>query len=100
MNIIERFKMPATERIPVLMTPVEKTRIVAKAKKAGMKTSEFMRLAAEDYEPGDNEKALVSMINEMNKATANASKSIDEALAFVAASNKRISKMEAEAKNQ
>ncbi len=72
----------------------------AKAKKAGMKTSEFMRLAAEDYEPGDNEKALVSMINEMNKATANASKSIDEALAFVAASNKRISKMEAEAKNQ
>ena len=92
--------MPATERIPVLMTPVEKTRIVAKAKKAGMKTSEFMRLAAEDYEPGEDEKALVSMINAMNKATANASKSIDEALAFVAASNKRISKMEAEAKNQ
>ncbi len=92
--------MPATERIPVLMTPVEKTRIVAKAKKAGMKTSEFMRLAAEDYEPGEDEKALVSMINEMNKATANASKSIDKALAFVAASNKRISKMEAEAKNQ
>ena len=92
--------MPATERIPVLVTPVEKTRIVAKAKKAGMKTSEFMRLAAEDYEPGEDEKALVSMINEMNKATANASKSIDEALAFVAASNKRISKMEAEAKNQ
>ena len=92
--------MPATERIPVLMTPVEKTRIVAKAKKAGMKTSEFMRLAAEAYEPGEDEKALVSMINEMNKATANASKSIDEALAFVAASNKRISKMEAEAKNQ
>ena len=92
--------MPATERIPVLMTPVEKTRIVAKAKKAGMKTSEFMRLAAEDYEPGEDEKALVSMINEMNKATANASKSIDEALTFVAASNKRISKMEAEAKNQ
>ena len=92
--------MPATERIPVLMTPVEKKRIVAKAKKAGMKTSEFMRLAAEVYEPGEDEKALVSMINEMNKATANASKSIDEALAFVAASNKRISKMEAEAKNQ
>jgi len=92
--------MPATERVPVLMTSVEKKRIVAKAKKAGMKTSEFMRLAAENYEPGEDEKALASMINEMNKATANASKSIDEALAFVAASNKRISKMEAEAKNQ
>ena len=87
--------MLATERIPVLVTPEEKTRIVTKAKKAGMKTSEFMRLAAEDYNPGEDEKALVSMINEMNKATANAASSIDKALAFVAKSNQRISKMEA-----
>ncbi len=86
--------MPATERIPVLVTPVEKKRIAAKAKKAGMKTGEFMRLAAEGYEPGSDEKALISMINEMNKATESASKSIDKAVAFAAASNKRIIKME------
>lgn len=88
--------MPATERVPVLMTPVEKKKIVAKAKKAGMKTSEFMRLAAARYDPGQDEKALFAMINEMNKATDNAVKSIDAALAFVISSNTRIRKMEAE----
>ncbi len=86
--------MLATTRIPVLMSPVEKMKIVARAKKAGMKTSEFMRLAAREYNPHEDEKALLAMINEMNKATENAAKSIDEALSFVAASNKRIRKME------
>ncbi len=90
--------MPATERIPVLMTPVEKKTVVAKAKKAGMKTSEFMRLAARDYQPGEDEKALESMIDQMNTATTNASRSIDQALSFVTRSNKRIEKMERAAK--
>ncbi len=92
--------MPATERVPVLMTPVEKKKIVAKAREAGMKTSEFMRLAAAGYDPGQDEKALLAMINEMNKATENAVKSIDAALAFVALSNTRIRKMEAEARGR
>lgn len=90
--------MPATERVPVLMTPVEKKTVVAKARKAGMKTSEFMRLAARSYQPGEDEKALGSMIDQMNKATTNASRSIDKALAFVAKSNQRIEKMEAAAR--
>jgi len=90
--------MAATERVPVLMTPVEKKRVVAKAKKAGLKTSEFMRLAASNYQPNDDEIALSNMIDQMNQVTANTSKVIDKALASVAASNKRISKMEAKAR--
>ncbi len=90
--------MAATERIPVLMTPVEKRRVVAKAKKAGLKTSEFMRLAASSYQPKDDEAALISMINQMNLATENTSKVIDKALASIAVSNKRIAKMEAKAR--
>lgn len=90
--------MAATERIPVLMTPTEKKRVVAKAKKAGLNTSEYMRLAASNYQPKDDESALVSMINQMNSATENTSKVIDRALASVAASNKRIAKMEAKAR--
>ena len=39
--------MAATERVPVLMTVAEKKRIVARAKKVGLTTSEFMRRAAE-----------------------------------------------------
>ncbi|MCP4187194.1 MAG: hypothetical protein GY763_06265 [Gammaproteobacteria bacterium] len=89
--------MAATERIPVLMTPVEKRRVVAKAKKAGLKTSEFMRLAASNYHPNDDEKAFEAMITHMNKVTANTSRVIDKALAKVEASNKRIAKMEARA---
>lgn len=91
--------MAATERIPVLMTPVEKKRVVAKAKKAGLKTSEFMRLAASNYQPNEDEIALGNMIDQMNVVTANTSKVIDNALKSVAASNKRISKMEAKAKS-
>lgn len=87
----------ATARIPVLMTPSEKRRVVAKAKKAGMKTGQFMRLAAEGYQPDEDENALIAMIEQMNRSTDNASKAIDDALEFVSASNKRILKMEAEA---
>ncbi|MEN8260210.1 MAG: hypothetical protein ABFS02_06435 [Pseudomonadota bacterium] len=90
----------ATERVPVLMTPAEKKRLVSRAKKAGLTTGEYMRRAAEGYRPANDDKALEAMINEMNKATESAEKAVDEALAFVAESNKRIAEMEAKAKNE
>ena len=90
----------ATERVPVLMTPAEKKRVVSKANKAGLTTGEYMRRAAEGYRPADDDKALESMINEMNKATRRAETAIDDALAFVAASNKRIAGMETKAKGR
>jgi hypothetical protein len=90
----------ATERVPVLMTPAEKKRLVSKAKKAGLTTGEYMRRAAEGYRPADEDKSLGAMIDEMNKATESAEKAIDEALAFVADSNKRIAEMEAKAKSE
>ena len=90
----------ATERVPVLMTPAEKKRVVSKANKAGLTTGEYMRRAAEGYRPADDDKALEAMINEMNKATRNAETVIDDTLAFVAASNKRIEAMEVKAKSR
>ena len=90
----------ATERVPVLMTPAEKKRVVSKANKAGLTTGEYMRRAAEGYRPADDDKALEAMINEMNKATESAEKAIDDALAYVEASNKRIAEMEAKAKSE
>jgi hypothetical protein len=90
----------ATKRIAVLMTPAEKKRVVSKANKAGLTTGEYMRRAAEGYRPSDDDKALEAMINEMNKATQKAETAIDDALAFVAASNKRIEEMEAKAKSE
>ncbi|MEA3412527.1 MAG: hypothetical protein U9R74_13455 [Pseudomonadota bacterium] len=90
----------ATERVPVLMTPAEKKRVVSRARKAGLTTAEFMRRAAEGYRPAEDDKALEAMIDEMNKATGNAAKAIDDTLAFVAASIKRIAKLEAAARGK
>ncbi len=88
----------ATERVPVLMTPDEKRRVVSKAKKAGVAIGEYIRRAVDGYRPTEDEKALEAMIKQMNQATKNAEKSIDDTLIFVEASNKRIIEMEAKAK--
>jgi hypothetical protein len=92
--------MAATERIPVLMSPGEKRQVVKRARAAGLSTAEYMRRAAAAYAPERDEEALEAMIGEMNKATRRAEKAIDEALAFVEASRKRIARMEARARRK
>lgn len=84
----------ATERIPVLVTPAEKGKIARMAKAAGLSMGEFLRRAAESFRPSEDDKAMMGMIDQMNKTTAQASAAIDNALAFVEASNKRIAAME------
>jgi len=84
----------ATERIPVLVTPMEKGQIAKMAKAAGVSMGEFLRRAASSYRSSEDDKVLLGMIDQMNKTTARASASIDDALTFVEASNKRIAAME------
>jgi mobilization protein NikA len=88
----------ATERIPVLVTAKEKTQIARMARAAGMSMGEFLRRAAASFRPSEDDKVLEAMIEQMAKSTARASAAIDEALAFVDASNKRISVLEARSK--
>lgn len=83
-----------TERVPLLMTPTEKSKVVSNAKKAGIAISEYIRRAVDSYRPIEDDNALEAMIEQMNKATANTEKSIDDVLTFVAESNKRINAME------
>jgi hypothetical protein len=87
----------ATERIPVLVTVAEKSQIADMAKNAGLSMGEFLRRAATSYRSSDDDEILEGMINQMNKATAQAAAAIDKALAFVEASNKRIAAMERKA---
>lgn len=84
----------ATQRIPVLVTAAEKGIIAKRAKDAGLSMGEFLRRAAESFSPSEDDLILEGMIDQMNKTTAKASAAIDEALAFVDKSNKRIEKME------
>lgn len=84
----------ATQRIPVLLTPAEKGLIARMAKDAGLSMGEYFRRAATAFRPHEDDAMLAGMIDQMNKTTAQASAAIDAALAFVAASDKRIAIME------
>lgn len=87
----------ATERIPVLVTSTEKGQIAKMAKAAGLSMGEYFRRAAAAFQPTEDQKMLEGMIDQMNKTTAQANAAIDQALAFVEASNKRIAVMERKA---
>jgi ribosomal protein L13 len=84
----------ATERVPVLMTGREKAEIARKARQAGLSMGEFLRRAARSYRPAEDDKALEGMIKQMILSTERAQQALDEALAFIEASNRRIAAME------
>ena len=54
-----------------------------------------MRRAAEAYQPDADDNLLDGVIDQIHKTTAQASRALDDALAFIAASESRIAKMEA-----
>jgi len=84
----------ATQRIPVLVTAKEKAQIARMAKDAGLSMGEYLRRAAASFHPAEDDKALEAMIEQMAKTTQQASRAIDEALAFIEASNRRIATLE------
>jgi hypothetical protein len=90
----------ATERVSVLMTKAEKKRVVSKARKSGISVGEYLRRAAEGYRAETDEQLLETMIDQMNQATDNAGKAIDDVLRFVDESNRRIARMEAKARGK
>lgn len=87
----------AAERIVVQATPQEKKAIVAKAKKLGLPISELMRRGAVAYESAAADEELGQLADSAKAAADRATESIDDALAFVEASNRRIAAMERKA---
>ena len=87
----------AIERIVVQATLQEKKAITEKAKKLGLLISESMRRGASAYESKEADEELGIFADKAKAAADRASESIDDVLAFVAASNKRIAVMEAKA---
>ena len=68
--------------------------IAQMAQEANLSMGEFLRRAASAFRPGEDDTVLEGMLDQMNKTTAQASAAIDDALAFVDASNQRIAAME------
>ena len=83
----------ATERIVVQVTTVQKRAIASTAKRLGLNVSELMRQAAQGFTPSEDEQEINSLIARVNASTKEASNALDDALSFVAESNKRIAAM-------
>lgn len=87
--------MAIAERIVVQASPQDKETFVAKAKRLDITLSELMRRGASNYEPDDADDELGALADAARSAADNAGAAIDDALAFIAASNARIEVMEA-----
>ena len=85
----------AIQRIPVLVTAKEKAQIAKLAKDAGLSMGEYLRRATASFHPPEDDEALEGMIEQMLKTTQQANRAIDQALAFVEASDQRIAALEA-----
>jgi hypothetical protein len=84
----------ATARIVVQATPTEKRSISAKAKSLGIPVSELMRRSANAFTPEADQAALAALADAAHTAAERSCEAIDDSLAFIAASEKRIAKME------
>lgn len=87
----------AVERIVVQASAKEKKAIAAKAKRLGLPISELMRRGASAYESAETDEELGALADAARDAAERACASIDDALAFIEASNQRIAALEAEA---
>jgi hypothetical protein len=84
----------ATERIVVQVTASQKKSIASTAKRLGLNTSELMRRAAEGFAPAEDERQIEALLERVGRSTQEANAAMDDALAFVAESNKRIQALE------
>ena len=84
----------ATARIVVQATPAEKRAISNKAKTLGIPVGELMRRGARAYAPESAQSELAVLADAARDAAERSCVAIDNSLAYIAASNARIAKME------
>lgn len=84
----------AVERIVVQVPPSQKKAFMSKAKRLGLNLSELMRRGATAYSPEEAEAEFDALAEKIVGSTTEARAALDDALAFVAESNKRIAAME------
>ena len=90
----------AVERIVVQATVQEKKAIAAKAKKLRLPIAELMRRGATAYRSSETDEQLGALADAAKAAAERAGASIDDAMAFIEASNRRIAALEAAARRR
>ena len=88
----------AVERIVVQTTPQDKQAIADKARRLDIPVSELMRRGAFAYDAEQADAELVSLAEAAQAAAERAAAAIDDALAYIEASNRRIAEMESAAR--
>jgi chromosomal replication initiation ATPase DnaA len=83
----------ANLRIPVRVTPAQKARIARLAKKAGLPVGEFLRRAADSHISRHDEEVLDGLIAQLDRSTSQTIAAVDQAIAVIDASNRRIDAM-------
>jgi hypothetical protein len=96
-HFLEIAMAEAVERIVVQTTAADKKAIVAKARQLELPIAELMRRGAFAYQSNQADEELGGLADAAHAAAERASASIDDALEFIAASNRRIAAMEAKA---
>jgi len=81
---------PANERIPVLVTRAEKARISKAAEAQGISMGEYLRRAADAFDPEEDVAALEALVAQVRKSTARANEALGNALGEIEASEARI----------
>lgn len=84
----------AIDRIVVQATTQDKNAITAKAKLLAIPVSELMRRGAFAYQSSERDDELLALASAAKSAADRSGAAIDDALAFIAASNKRMASME------
>jgi hypothetical protein len=85
----------AVERIVVQATAGDKRAIAEKARRLDMPVSELMRRGAFAYDVSASDEALGVLADAARAAAERSSAAIDDALAFIEASDRRLDKMAA-----
>jgi hypothetical protein len=86
--------MASSTIIKVPVTSKEKLQLLKLAKSANTSVSEYLRKCAFSNKATSDEYLPEMLINQMNKSTISANDAIDDALAYVEESNKRIEMIE------
>jgi hypothetical protein len=88
----------ATERIPVLVTKLDKSRFAKKAKILGFRSiGDFARQAMTGFNPNaaEEEAAFDALLKNVKEGTRKAEQRIDQTLAACDASNQRMAELDA-----
>lgn len=82
----------ATERVTFLMTPDEKSALLAKARRTGVSIGEYVRRSVDSFDPDEDAELaqLAALAAELQRSNAEASAALDRALASVEESRAQI----------